>query len=114
MDGVVAISHLGASTEEAEDNCAAMAAKQIVDYVENGNIINSVNFPRIDLGKKEGIRVVVLFEGDKVEEISKQLSALKMASGMKGNFGALVAEVKSIDENALKEIPGVLRVRIIK
>ena len=114
MDGVVAISHLGASTEEAEDNCAAMAAKQIVDYVENGNIINSVNFPRIDLGKKEGIRVVVLFEGDKVEEISKQLSASKMASGMKGNFGALVAEVKSIDENALKEIPGVLRVRIIK
>ena len=114
MDGVVAISHLGASTEEAEDNCAAMAAKQIVDYVENGNIINSVNFPRIDLGKKEGIRVVVLFEGDKVEEISKQLSASKMASGMKGNFGALVAEVKSIDENALKGIPGVLRVRIIK
>ena len=50
MDGVVASSLLGASTEEAEDNCAAMDAKQIVDYVENGNIINPVNFPRIDLG----------------------------------------------------------------
>ena len=114
MNGVVAISHLGASTEEAEDNCAAMAAKQIVDYVENGNIINSVNFPRIDLGKKEGMRVVVLFEGDHAEEISKLLIASKMASGMKGNFGAVVAEVKSVDEAALKAVPGVNRVLVIK
>ena len=114
MNGVVAISHLGASTEEAEDNCAAMAAKQIVDYVENGNIINSVNFPRIDLGKKEGMRVVVLFEGDHAEEISKLLIASKMASGMKGNFGAVVAEVKSVDEAALKAVPCVNRVLVIK
>ena len=114
MNGVVAISHLGASTEEAEDNCAAMAAKQIVDYVENGNIINSVNFPRIDLGKKEGMRVVVLFEGNHAEEISKLLVASKMASGMKGNFGAVVAEVKSVDEATLKAVPGVNRVLVIK
>ena len=115
MDGVVAISHLGASTEEAEDNCAAMAAKQIVDYVENGNIINSVNYPRIDLGKKDGMRVVVLFEGDHVEEVSKLIvGASKMASGMKGNFGAVVAEVKSADEAALKAVPGVTRVLVIK
>ena len=114
MNGVVAISHLGASTEEAEDNCAAMAAKQIVDFVENGNIINSVNFPRIDLGKKEGMRVVVLFEGDHAEEISKLLVATKMASGMKGNFGAVVAEVKSVDEATLRAVPGVNRVLVIK
>ena len=115
MDGVVAISHLGASTEEAEDNCAAMAAKQIVDFVENGNIINSVNYPRIDLGKKDGMRVVVLFEGDHVEEVYKLLAgASKMASGMKGNFGAVVAEVKSVDEAALKAVPGVTRVLVVK
>ena len=115
MEGVVAISHLGASTEEAEDNCAAMAAKQVVDYVENGNIINSVNYPRIDLGKKEGMRVVVLFEGNHVEEVSKLLlGASKVASGMKGNFGAVVAEVKSVDEVALKAVPGVTRVLVIK
>jgi len=115
MDGVVAISHLGASTEEAEDNCAAMAAKQIVDFVENGNIINSVNFPRIDLGKKDGTRVVVLFEGDHAEEITKLLSgASKLASGMKGNFGAVVAEVKDVNESALKAVTGVSRVLIIK
>ena len=115
MEGVVAISHLGASTEEAEDNCAAMAAKQIVDYVENGNIINSVNFPRIDLGKKEGTRIVVLFEGNHIEEISKLLSgATKMASGMKGNFGVVVAETKEFDEAKLKAVSGVSRVLVIK
>ena len=115
MEGVVAISHLGASTEEAEDNCAAMAAKQVVDYVENGNIVNSVNYPRIELGKKEGTRAVVLFEGDHVEEISKLLAgASKMASGLKGNFGAVVAEVKTVDETALKAVPGVTRVLVIK
>ena len=115
MEGVVAISHLGASTEEAEDNCAAMAAKQIVDYVENGNIINSVNFPRIDLGKKEGTRGVVLFEGNHAEEISKLLGgATKMASGMKGNFGVVVAEVKELDEAKLKAVDGVSRVLVIK
>ena len=115
MEGVVAISHLGASTEEAEDNCAAMAASQVVDFVENGNIINSVNYPRIDLGKKEGTRVVVLFEGDHVEEVSKLLAgASKVGSGLKGNFGAVVAEVKSVDEAKLKAVPGVTRVLVIK
>ena len=115
MDGVVAISHLGASTEEAEDNCAAMAAKQIVDYIENGNIINSVNFPRIDLGKKEGTRAVVLFEEDNAEEVSKALSkgAMKFALDHKKGFGAALAEGKAFDEAALKAIPGVLKVRII-
>ncbi len=114
MEGVVAISHLGASTEEAEDNCAAMAASQVVDFVENGNIINSVNYPRIDLGKKEGTRVVVLFEGDHVEEVSKLLAgASKVGSGMKGNFGAVVAEIKSFDEASLKAISGVTRVLVL-
>jgi len=115
MEGVVAISHLGASTEEAEDNCAAMAASQVVDFVENGNIINSMNYPRIDLGKKEGTRVVVLFEGDHIEEVSKLLpGASKVGSGMKGNFGAVVAEVRVVDEAKLKAVPGVTRVLVIK
>ena len=115
MEGVVAISHLGASTEEAEDNCAAMAASQIVDYAEHGNIVNSVNYPNIDLGKPEGTRVVVLFEGDHVEEVSKLLAgASKIGSGLRGNFGAVVAEVKAVDEAKLKAVPGVTRVLVIK
>ena len=114
MEGVVAISHLGASTEEAEDNCAAMAAEEIINFVENGNIINSVNYPRIDLGKKEATRVVVLFEGDHVEEVSKLLAgASKVGSGIKGNFGAVVADVKSVDEAKLKAVPGVTRVLVL-
>lgn len=117
MEGVVAISHLGASTEEAEDNCAAMAARQVVDYVENGNIINSVNYPRLDLGKKEGKRVVVLFEGDKVKEVSDIVSkagAKKLVSGLKGAFGALLAEVSGeVNKAALEAIPGVTRVMVL-
>ena len=114
MDGVVAISHLGASTEEAEDNCAAMAANQVVDYIENGNIINSVNYPCLDLGKKEGKRVVVLFEGDRVSEVVALLNAKKLASGVKGAFGAVLAEVNGdVDEAALKAVPGVTRVMVL-
>ena len=117
MEGVVAISHLGASTEEAEDNCAAMAATQVVDYVENGNIINSVNYPRLDLGKKEGKRVVVLFEGDKIKEVSEivtKAGTKKLASGLKGAFGALLAEVSGeVDKAALEAVPGVTRVMVL-
>ena len=116
MDGVIAISHLGASTEEAEDNCGAMAAKQIVDYVENGNIINSVNFPRLDLGKMEGTRAVVLFEETHAKEISEAMSkgVTKYAMAFNKGYGAAIAEGKEFDEAALKTLPGVLRVRIIK
>ena len=118
MDGVVAISHLGASTEEAEDNCAAMAATQVVDYIENGNIINSVNYPRLDLGKKTGKRVVVLYEGDKVKEVNAVLSnagVKSLASGVKGAFGGVLAEVSGeVDEAALKAVPGVTKVVVLK
>lgn len=118
MDGVIAISHLGASTEEAEDNCAAMAAQQVVGYIEAGNIINSVNYPRIDLGAKSGKRVVVLYEGDKAQEVANVVNkagVLKSASGMKGQFGAYVAEVSGdVNEAELKSIAGVTRIRVIK
>ena len=50
MPGCIAIPHLGASTEESEDNCAKMAVRQVMDYLENGNITNSVNFPNCDMG----------------------------------------------------------------
>ena len=50
MEGVIAIPHLGASTEESEDNCAKMAVRQVMNYLENGNIVNSVNYPNCDMG----------------------------------------------------------------
>ena len=61
MDGVIAIPHLGASTEESEENCAVMAADELREYIENGNIINSVNFPRVDMGPLEqGCRIAFM------------------------------------------------------
>ena len=75
---VILLPHLGASTEEAEDNCAAMAADEIRNYFENGNIINSVNFPELDMGPLEkGIRLSFIVKDmtDPAAEILKMLSA---------------------------------------
>ena len=58
--GVLAIPHLGASTPESEDNCARMAAAQLVDYLENGNITNSVNLPAVSMPRSVGMRVTVI------------------------------------------------------
>ena len=116
MEGVVAISHLGASTEEAEDNCASMAAAQVVDYIENGNIINSVNFPALDLGKKVNHRVLVLVRGELPSEALALCKGDKMANAVKGNSAALLAEMKEVPaglEAKLLALPGVVKVRII-
>ncbi len=125
MDGVVAISHLGASTEEAEDNCAAMAAEEIVNFVENGNIINSVNYPRIDMGPRGSAkRLVVLHKAslagaDIVKVVSECKKVVKFESGVKGEFAATVLEVEPKDgvekcaKEAVRALPGVLRVRPI-
>lgn len=107
MDGVIVISHLGASTEEAEDNCAYMACDELVNYLENGNIINSVNFPRLDLGKRDGVRLLVLYEANKEEQIKKivneNASVKAFVSGIKGNFGASLFEIeKAIDLELIK------------
>ena len=75
---VILLPHLGASTEEAEDNCAAMAADEIRNYFENGNIINSVNFPKLDMGPLEkGIRLSFIVKNmtDPAAEILKMLTA---------------------------------------
>lgn len=129
MMGVVAIPHLGASTEEAEDNCATMAVAQIVNYLENGNIVNSVNFPNIELGPKtDAHRIVLLHEA--VEGISGQIIKVvetrgvvkNIVSKVKGNLGVtLVDFIKTTGEcsdgvclgDSLAEIPGLLRLRVI-
>ena len=118
-EGVVAISHLGASTEEAEDNCAMMAANQVVNYIENGNIVNSVNYPNLDLGPKGGNRLLVLYKNN--DGLSDQiLEVLKahnhhvsiFVSGVKGQYGATLLELDDIDNcvEELKQLPGVIKV----
>lgn len=120
MEGVVAISHLGASTEEAEDNCAMMAANQVVKYIEEGNIVNSVNYPNLCLGPKEGTRVVVLHEagldGNKVLDVVKELTKVnKFVTGVKGNNAATLLEVECGCEvkEKLEQLGQIIKVRVI-
>lgn len=113
-EGVVAISHLGASTEEAEDNCAMMAAKQVVEFIENGNIVNSVNYPNLTLGPKAGPRLVVLTRGDASEKVLEAVKAAggkvnKFVSGVKGAYGAILLEL-SEEVKALPSIPETIKV----
>ncbi|WP_432454056.1 MULTISPECIES: 3-phosphoglycerate dehydrogenase family protein [unclassified Agarivorans] len=71
---ILMLPHLGASTQEAEQNCAVMAARQLIDFLENGNIHNSVNFPSIKLSRSEGYRIA--FANDNVPKILSQVLAL--------------------------------------
>jgi len=113
-EGVIAISHLGASTEEAEDNCAMMAAKQVVEFIENGNIVNSVNYPNLTLGPKASPRLVVLTKGDVSEKVLEAVKAAggkvnKFVSGVKGAYGAILLEL-SEEVKALPSIPEAIKV----
>lgn len=107
-EGIIVIPHLGASTEEAEDNCAVMAANQIIDYLENGNITNSVNYPNVYKDRKLNVRTCILFksclpifptlEGDKVMVTN-------------GNYGyAIIDSDKPI---VLPACDNILKVRVI-
>ena len=107
---VILLPHLGASTEEAEDNCAAMAADEIRNYFENGNIINSVNFPKLDMGPLEkGIRLSFMVKNmtDPAAEILHMLSAADiqtariMASRRSDGISYVLVEVASENVPAL-------------
>ena len=106
--GVVLIPHLGASTEEAEDNCAVMAVNQMRGYLENGNIINSVNFPKVDLGPigdRTRIAFMTCDVENPVQAIAEYLSeanifVTKIAGGNKKGFGYVLAETDADYEAA--------------
>lgn len=121
-DKVVLIPHLGASTEEAEDNCASMAVEQIMDYFENGNIRNSVNFPAVDLGPLEsGSRLSFITKGmeNPVEEIKNMLvggdfEVTKAAGDVRGEYGYVLLETDAKDLPVLFfKNPKIIRYRAI-
>lgn len=87
---VVCIPHLGASTPESEDNCAVMAAEQLIDYIENGNIRNSVNYPEIVLARTESNRLVVLHEN--IPNIITQISGALASDNV--NIESLLSQAK--------------------
>lgn len=125
MAGVVAIPHLGASTEESEDNCAKMAVKQVMNYLENGNIVNSVNFPNCDMGVcTKAARIVILhrnipntlsqFTGIVAKE---NINISDLMNRSKGEYAYTMLDLDSVPSASaieeLKQKDGVLRVRVI-
>jgi len=120
--GVVLLPHLGASTEEAEDNCAVMAVSEIRDYFENGNVINSVNFPKADLGPIGGnvrIGFITCDIDNPVQYIAEILSdanifVKKIAGGNKKGFGYVLAEIDAAEkQNLIFKQEGILSFREI-
>ena len=126
MPGVIAIPHLGASTEESEDNCARMAVKQVMNYLENGNIINSVNFPNCDMGvcTKAGGRIVILHRNipNTLSQFTGAVAAenINISDLMNRSRGEYACTILDLDAQpsrqvleTLSNMDGVLKVRKI-
>lgn len=124
--GCIVTPHLGASTEESEDNCAVMAAQEIRNYLENGNIRNSVNFPNCDMGEcTTAGRVAVLHKNSKgvIGQFSSifgecDINIANMTNKSKGNYAYSMFDLDSpATEEAvakMKAMQGVIKVRIVK
>ena len=112
VDGVIAMPHLGASTPESEDNCAVMAAEELTAYLETGAIRNSGNCPNAPLSADFAARTCVLHTEAAAEAVAAALGDVTFAGAKKG-YGYTVAD-KAADEDALKAIDGVVRVRVLK
>ncbi len=123
-ENVIAMPHLGASTPESEDNCAVMAAKELKDYIENGNIKNSVNFPNCDMGEVKGVRVTVIHKN--VPEMLTQISAAfakdginidNMTSKSKGDYAYTMLDASNCTDalvSDIKAIADVIKVNLYK
>lgn len=124
LPNVFATPHLGASTVEAEDNCAAMAASEMKEFLVNGNIENSVNFPNVTIARSTGARVTVLHKNrvGMLEEITNKIAEFKLNIEGLANKGRndiaytlldFSGEVPENIESKIKEIPDVISTRII-
>ncbi len=125
MAGVVAIPHLGASTEEAEDNCAKMAVRQVMNYLENGNIVNSVNYPNCDMGRcTKAARITILHQNipNTLSPFTsvfakRNINISDLMNRSRGDYAYTMLDLDSVPpEDAIEElrnIHGVLRVRQI-
>ncbi len=125
-EGVILIPHLGASTEESEDNCAVMAVDEIQDYLENGNIRNSVNYPACDMGICNQAGRVMVFHKN-IANMIAQFTAVfgqegvnisDMTNKSRGEVAVTMLDIESAPTDALVEklskVDGVYRVRVVK
>ncbi|MDT3845253.1 MAG: phosphoglycerate dehydrogenase [Bacillota bacterium] len=126
MVNVIATPHLGASTEEAEDNCAEAAVQEMMDYLENGNIRNSVNFPMVDMGKCENAQRIALLHQN-VPNMIGQITAILSGKGLnianmlnksRGKYAYTLVDLEEAADEAtldqLRKISGVARLRHIQ
>lgn len=126
QEGCIVIPHLGASTEESEDNCAKMAVKQLMNYLENGNIINSVNYPNCDMGLCTKAGRIAVFHKNIANMITKFTSILgdaginisDMTNKSRGEYAYTMLDVETKPEEELiaklRDVRGVFRVRVVK
>ena len=126
LDHVIALPHLGASTEESEENCAVMAVDQLQDYIDNGNITHSVNYPDLNAGVcQTASRVAILHRN--IPNMLRQFTGFfgdlnhnieTLQSKAKGDYAYTVMDLSyPLPENTVRElkaIDGVLRVRVLK
>lgn len=126
VKGAIVIPHLGASTEESEDNCAKMAVREIRDYLENGNIHNSVNYPNCDMGRRgENTRLLLLHHNvpNMIGQFSKiladdNMNIADLTNKSKGSYAYTMIDIDSeVSDQViedLKKVREVLRVRVIR
>jgi D-3-phosphoglycerate dehydrogenase len=124
MQNVIAIPHLGASTEESEDNCASMAARQLISYIESGTIINSVNFPKIVLPPKERMnRVIILhraidgFLTSVMKKLEGKIAIQSVVNQANSAYGVTAFDtlqtITPDDLSMIDHLPGVIRTRLV-
>ncbi len=124
VNNIICTPHLGASTEEAEENCAVMAANQLIDYIENGNIVNSVNYPTCAMPRTTEHRLVILHKN--IHNILSKITGNVGEEGIninnltnqsKGDYAVTILDIeKSVSEDAIKhisEVDGIIKVRVI-
>ena len=124
LEGAVCIPHLGASTPESEDNCAVMAAEELMDYIENGNITNSVNLPDVSMPRTTELRICVIHKNipNMLTSITAVLAAdhvniEHLTNKSKGDFAYTILDVNACDKESvcahIRAVNGVIRARII-
>ncbi len=120
-ENVIAIPHLGASTPESEDNCAVMAADELIDFLENGNIVNSVNMPKCVMERSTDVRICLVHRNipNMISQISsyfadKQVNIENMINKSRGDYAYTIVDVDHEMSEADISFDGLLSVRVIK
>lgn len=121
-DDVIAMPHIGASTAEAEENCAIMAADQIIDYLENGNIKNSVNFPAVSMARCEGQRII--FSNENVPKVlgnvlsvlaDNNVNVIDMMNRSRGDLAYNILDIeRTTFDNIAQEIAKIEHVKLVR